>query len=168
MSSTKVSESGSSRMPKSTCSASTPIQVPRLSSRTRSSAGRARDWTNSATPRPNAPSTVAQPSRCPQRSVRRPPTSSTSAPNAGSATSSQAYWPSSSTGSTSTRSPSVLQQVCVVDGGRAAGPEDQHDDGEADHDLGCGDDHDEERHDLPVQGAVDASEGDQGEVHRVE
>src|SRR5215468_541805 len=47
--------------------------------------------------------------------------------------------------------PSVLQQVRVVDARGAPRPEDGHDDGEADHDLRGGHDHDEERHDLPVQ-----------------
>ena len=64
--------------------------------------------------------------------------------------------------------PSVLQQVGVVDAGRAPRPEDRHDDGEADHDLGRGDDHDEERHDLAVQRAVDPAEGDQCQVRGVE
>src|ERR671915_608134 len=44
--------------------------------------------------------------------------------------------------------PSVLEQVGVVDRRRPAGPEERHDDREADDDLGGRDDHDEERHDL--------------------
>ncbi len=55
-----------------------------------------------------------------------------------------------------TASSLVLQQVRVVDARGAARPEDRHDDREADHDLGRGDDHDEERHDLAVERAVDA------------
>ena len=51
-------------------------------------------------------------------------------------------------------SPSVLQQVGVVDRGGPAGPVDRHDDREPDDDLGRGDDHDEERHDLAVDGAA--------------
>src|SRR3954468_23970323 len=65
-------------------------------------------------------------------------------------------------------SPSVLQQVGVVDRGGPAGPGDRHYDREPRDDLRGGDDHDEERHDLAVDGATGAGERDQGQVHRVE
>src|SRR6478672_2089878 len=67
-----------------------------------------------------------------------------------------------------TRSSSVLQEAGVVDRGRATGPEDGHDDGEPDHDLGGGDDHHEEGGDLSVEVAVLPGEGDQREVRGVE
>src|SRR5205823_5056668 len=63
---------------------------------------------------------------------------------------------------------SVLQQVGVVDRGRATGAEDRHDDREPDDDLGRGHDHHEERDDLPVERAVDPGEGDERQVDRVE
>ena len=46
----------------------------------------------------------------------------------------------------------VLQQVGVVDIGRSSGPEDGHDDGQADHDLGRH--HHGEGGDDPAFGAV--------------
>src|SRR4030095_12912230 len=120
----------------------------------------------------NSATTVAAPNRWPQRSVRRPPSSSTAAPASGSAINSQEAAGSPSAGSTSTGmvcpSPSVLQQVGVVDRGGPAGPVDRHDDRETDDDLGGGDDHDEERHDLAVESAGGAGEGHQRQVHRVE
>src|SRR4051812_45380609 len=128
----------------------------------------------------NAATTVPVPSRWPHRSVRRPPSSSTAAPARGSAISSQdapsnPSAGSASDGSTSAemismspRSPSVLQQVGVVDRRGPAGPVDRHDDGEADDHLGSRDDHDEEGHDLAVDRPGGAREGDQREVHRVE
>src|SRR5215212_7582175 len=97
--------------------------------------------------------TEAVPSRWPHRSVRRPPSSSTAAPASGRAMSSQEALSSplagtvSMVGRSSIRS--VLQQVDVVDGGGAAGPVDAHDDRQPDDDLGGGDDHDEERDQLP-------------------
>src|SRR5688572_19579193 len=117
-----------------------------------------------------AATTVAVPSRWPQRSVRRPPSSSTAAPASGSAISShdEASTPSAGRTSAIPRSPSVLQQVGVVDRGGPPGAVDRHDDREADDDLRGGDDHDEERHDLAVDGAGGAGEGDQRQVHRVE
>src|SRR4051794_6693084 len=65
-------------------------------------------------------------------------------------------------------SPSVLQQVGVVDRGGPAGPGDRHDDGGPHHHLRGGHDHDEERHDLAGDGAAGAGGRDQREVHRVE
>src|SRR5688500_11661666 len=98
--------------------------------------------------------TVAVPSRCPQRSVRRPPSRSTAAPARGSAMRSQEDASSPEAGDVSmTGSPSVLQQVGVVDRRGLTGPVDRHDDREADDDLRGGDDHDEERHDLAIEGA---------------
>src|SRR5918998_1634983 len=92
------------------------------------------------------------------------------APASGSAMSSQdaAISPSAGAVSIPDPRPSVLEQVGVVDRRRPAGPEERHDDREADDDLGGRDDHDEERHDLAVDGAVGAGEGDQRQVHRVE
>src|SRR4051794_10479463 len=125
-----------------------------------------------ASPITKATSTVPVPSRWPQRSVRRPPSSSTAAPASGSAMSSQVALSSPLTGTVSMcpESPirSVLQQVDVVDGGGAAGPVDRHDDRQADDDLGRGDHHDEERDELAVEGAAGPGEDDQGQVHRVE
>src|SRR3954469_9464262 len=91
-------------------------------------------------------------SRWPQPLVRRPPTSRTAAPSNGSATSSQlsentpeaaAGAPASAAASTDVviiwvSSPfsclSELEQVGVVDRGRAAGAEDAQDDGQPDDD----------------------------------
>src|SRR5919112_377407 len=103
-----------------------------------------------------AATTVPTPSRCPHRSVRRPPSSRTAAPASGSAMSSQdaAISPSAGAVSIPGPRPSVLEQVGVVDRRRPAGPEERHDDRQADDDLGGGDDHDEERHDLAVDGAA--------------
>ena len=50
-----------------------------------------------------------------------------------------------------TRPSSELEQARVVDRGRPASAEDGHQDRQADDDLGGGHDHDEERHDLPVE-----------------
>src|SRR4051812_9080460 len=63
---------------------------------------------------------------------------------------------------------SVLQEVGVVDRRGPAGPEDRHDDGQADDDLGGGHGHDEERHDLPLEVTVDAGERHERKVHGVE
>src|SRR5215213_7242936 len=113
--------------------------------------------------------TVAVPTTWPKRSVRRPPSSSTAAPASGNAISSQEEASRPSAGSTSIpRSPSVLQQVGVVDRGGPPGAVDRHDDGETDDDLRSGDDHDEEGHDLAVQSAGRAGERDQRQIHRVE
>ena len=102
----------------------------------------------------------------PHLSPRLPTSSSTAADTSGRATSSQAalWMPCAVV----TVGPSVLQEVGVVHRRRPPGSEDGHDDRETHDDLGGGDHHDEERHDLAVQGAVDARERDQGEVDRVE
>src|SRR3954467_9040989 len=102
-------------------------------------------WNVQNRPTTKATTTVAVPSRWPQRSVRRPPSSRTAAPASGSAISSQEAASSPVAGSTSddtmstSDSPSVLQQVGVVDRGGPAGPVDRHDDGEPDDDLGSRD-----------------------------
>src|SRR3954447_13418443 len=104
----------------------------------------------------------------PNALVRLPPTSRTSAPNAGSAISSQAYavMPvAAATASSAVARVSTgwllleLQEVGVVDRGRAAGAEDGHDDGQSDDDLGGRDDHDEQRDHLAVEAAVEAGGG---------
>src|SRR5215207_6857979 len=126
-------------------------------------------WNVHSSASTKAATTEAVPSRWPQRSVRRPPSSRTAAPASGSAISSQEVASRPSAGVMSTLgSPSVLQQVGVVDRGGPAGPVDRHDDGEPDDDLGGGHDHEEERHDLAVDGAARPGEGDQRQVHRVE
>src|SRR5689334_17417324 len=134
--------------------------------------------------------TVAQPRRCANADVRRlPSTRMTRAPKAGSATISQSRsrTPPPETGCTTGMSCdasargtaadmvrdikvclSVLQQARVVDRGRATGAEDGHDDRQPDDDLGGGDDHHEERRHLPLEVAVDAREGHQAQVRRVE
>src|SRR3954451_13926201 len=113
----------------------------------------------------------------PNALVRLPPASRTSALSAGSAMSSQAYAvipvaaaaAPSAVASVSTGWLLLqLQEVGVVDGGRTTGAEDGHDDGQSDDHLGGRDDHDEQRDHLAVQAAVDAGEGDEGEVGRVE
>src|SRR5918992_733407 len=103
----------------------------------------------------------------------RPTNSSIAALTAGMAISSQAQVknPVAGTGATTSSSDiSVLelQQVGVVDRGRASGSEDGHDDGQADDDLGRRHDHDEEGSDLTVELAVHPGERDQGQVGRVE
>src|SRR5690349_2678329 len=90
MSSTNVSDSGSSRSPKSTCREPTPNQRKSDSSRVRCSGSSARVSKKISRPTTKAAATVATPSQWPQRSARRPASSSTRAPNAGSANSSQA------------------------------------------------------------------------------
>src|SRR5688500_11745114 len=167
ISSTKIADSGSYSRPISTSRSPAEMKVKRSTPADRS--GSPASWTVYATASTKAVTTVATPSRWPQRSVRRPPSSSTAAPASGSAISSQADASRPSAGRTSIpRSPSVLQQVGVVDRGGPPGAVDRHDDREADDDLRGGHDHDEERHDLPVDGAGRTREGDQCQVHRVE
>src|SRR3954451_2411316 len=121
--------------------------------------------------RTKATATVAVPSRWPQRSVRRPPSSSTAAPASGSAMRSQEADSSPVAGTAFIRgspSRSVLEEVGVVDRGGAPGPVDRHDDREAHHDLGGGDDHHEEGDDLAVERPGRPGEGHQRQVDRVE
>src|SRR4051812_16577753 len=117
--------------------------------------------------------TLAQPSSCPHRSARRPSSSRIAALANGIAISSQkvAWNPVTVLVPVAARSsadvlvpgssnacicPSVLQQVRVVDARGTPAPEDRHDDGKTDHDFSGGHDHDEERHDLTIEVAVDA------------
>src|SRR5215472_17000302 len=107
------------------------------------------------TPYTNAASGMATPSRCPHLLVRRPPSSSTAAPKIGKASSSHDSFSAPAAATVVTVViPSVLQQVGVVHRRGPAGPVDRHQDREADHDLGRGHHHHEERDDLPVQVAV--------------
>src|SRR5215831_12838325 len=104
--------------------------------------------------------TLPTPSTCPHLSERRPSASRSRPLTSGIAASSQNERSTPvaevySTASNACICPSVLQKVRVVDARGASRTEDRHDDGQADHDFGGGDDHNEERHDLPVQGAVD-------------
>src|SRR5450631_1621978 len=109
------------------------------------------------------------PSRCPHRSERRPPASSTTAPNTGNASISHAacWKPTAGTvvmvaaivctpaAELLTPPPLlVLQQAGVVYRRRPAGPEDRHQDRQAYHDLCRGDHHYEERDHLAIQVAV--------------
>src|SRR6202012_1131185 len=144
--------------PKSTCRLPTGIQVNRFWMMVRASPCRLSRSDSSAPPTPNDASAVAQPSRCPQASVRRPPTSAIAAPAADNATSSQIRCFSAS----------ALEQVGVVDRSRFTGAENRHDDGQSDHHLAGGDDHREERHHLAVEVAVQPGERDEGQVDRVE
>ena len=66
------------------------------------------------------------------------------------------------------RSCQYLSRLASSTDADCAGAEDAHDDREADHDLGGGDHHDEERDDLAVEGAVDPAEGHEGQVDGVE
>src|SRR3954454_13118518 len=170
ISSTNAIDSGSSSRPSLMSSVPAEMKVNRSTSTVRPSTSASANTLTRA--RTNAATTVAVPSRWPQRSVRRPPSSSTAAPASGSAISSQEAASRPSAGSTSSStvcpSPSVLQQVGVVDRGGPPGAVDRHDDGEADHDLGRGDDHHEEGHDLAVDRPGGAREGDQRQVHGVE
>src|ERR1019366_2749893 len=70
--------------------------------------------------------------------------------------------------STVTESSSVLQQAGIVDRSRPAGTEHGDDDRKPDDHFGGRHNHDEERHDLAVQVAVDARERDESEVACVE
>src|SRR5688572_11738480 len=141
--------------------------------------------TNIARLSANEPIGSAVPSRWPHRSAARPPSSSTTAPSSGRAITSHssANTPSAGPGSTTgmwwppsavwmsvwiTWCSSVLQQARVVDRGRATGPEDGHDDGQPDDDLGRGHHHHEEGGDLAVEVAVLPGERDEGQVAGVE
>src|SRR3954467_3775954 len=175
ISSANAIDSGSSSRPILTSSVPTEMNVNRPTPTERPSTPAS--WNVQTRAITKATTTVAVPSRWPQRSVRRPPSSSTAAPASGNAISSQDQPSSPSAGNTSAGnvsdtgvpvSRSVLEQVGVVDRGGPAGPVDRHDDREADDDFGCRDDHHEEGHDLAVEAAVGAGEGDQRQVHRVQ
>src|SRR5690242_19582230 len=100
----------------------------------------------------NEPNTVAHPRMWPHASVRLPPTSRISAPASGSAIITHVAlkmpvalwicWTCSAPSAVRIISrPLVLQQVRVVDGGRAPGPLHRHDDRQTHHDLRSGHDH---------------------------
>src|SRR3954447_11104802 len=165
MSRTKHIDSGSISSPASTLKPPTGIQSNIFSVISRFSSPLTEKKRNTAyTKRTTG---TAAPSRWPHLSARRPSSSSTAEESSGSAISSQAadWMPCAVV----TRPyPSVLQQVRVVHGRAPASSEDGHDDGEADDDLGGSDGHHEERHDLAVEAAVDAREGDQRQVHGVQ
>src|SRR5437763_2473733 len=160
ISSTKTPDSGSYSRPASTLRPFTGRYENRCSSTARLPAGRPPRAKKYVRPSTNATPMLSTPRTCPQRLARRPRTSRTAALTSGIATSSHTL--------DNTADPSVLQQVRVVDACRAPRPEDGHDDGQPDDDLGRGHHHDEERHDLPVQAAVDAAERDEREVRRVQ
>src|SRR3954453_15693636 len=175
ISSTNAAESGSYSSPASTCSVPAETNVKRSSDTAWVLV--AASWTVPISPMTKATSTVPVPSRWPQRSVRRPPSSSTAAPASGSAMNSQEAASSPSAGRVSGTaglrhggSPgwSVLEQVRVVDRGGPAGPGDRQDDGQAGDGPRRRDDHDEEGDDLAVDGPAGPGEGHQGEVDRVE
>src|SRR6185295_3118382 len=112
---------------------------------------------------------MATPSRWPQRLVRRPPSSSTTAPNSGKASSSHDSFSAPVAATVcNVVIPSVLQQVGVVHRRGPARPEDRHQDREADDDLRGRHHHHEERDDLPVQVPVHPGERDEREVARVQ
>src|SRR5215475_63970 len=124
---------------------------------------------NAITPYTNDATGIRTPSRCPQRSVLRPPSSSTTAPNSGNASSSQDSLSAPVAATVcNVVIPSVLQQVRVVHRRGPAGPEDRHQDREADDDLGGGHHHHDERDDLPVQVPVHPRERDEGQVAGVQ
>src|SRR6476469_525670 len=178
ISSTKLMDSGSMRMPNSTWRSPTGIQSKTCRFCIRCDSANPVEEKKRITPYTKDATTVAQPSRWPQAFEALPPSSRTAAPISGNAISSQAppaaplaswtFWASASRNVDDTDYPSVLQQVGVVHGGRPAGTEDRHDDREPDDHLGRGHHHYEEGHDLAVQRAVDARERDQRQVHRVQ
>src|SRR5271163_2304187 len=159
--STKQIDSWSICIPKSTCRPPTGIQVNKFWTMVRASPCRLSRSDSSARPTPNDASGVAQPSRCPHASVRRPPTSNIAALAAGNATSSQIRCVSDVTALT-------FKQVGVVDRSRSTGAENRHDDGKSDHHLAGGDDHREEGHHLAVEVTVHPGKRDEGQVDRVE
>src|SRR5665648_213685 len=177
---TKVIDSGSIRRPASTLKEPARIQVPSPRSLTRSPAGWPSMAIQSTRATRNDEPGAATPSQWPQRSPRRPTSSSTAAPTSGSATSSQAIPKTPSAGTASaaacatdpasaviTRS-SAPQEVDVVDRCGAAGAVDRHDDRQPDDHLGGCHHHDEERDHLTGEVAVDPGEGHEDEVRCVE
>src|SRR5690606_10028801 len=178
-SSTKVMDSGSRRSPASRLSGPAGIQLNRCWSTTRDPESSPSIPTSSTAATTKALPETSTPNQWPQRSLRRPASSSTAAPTSGIATSSQVRVNTPSAGAASAKErarppatgrvdvtglSSALQQVDVVDGGRPAGPEDRDDDRQADDDLGGRDDHDEQRHDLTGQVPVHPCEGHEGQV----
>src|SRR5699024_3982579 len=164
ISSAKVTDSGSISSPTSTLKSPAGIQEYRLRWLARSPAGRPSSSTRMPIASSAETAEASTPSQCPQAFERLPASSSTAAPNIGAAISTQARLVTV----ISARTPSVLQQVDVVQRRRTACSEDGHDDRQPDHDL-CGrHDHDEERQHLPVQVTVHPGEGHQGEVGGVQ
>src|SRR5690242_2364083 len=168
---TKTPARGSKNRPKSTLSRPTAMKSNSESWMARAFSGRPASWMNPMSPSTNEAPTDSTPSTCPHLSAQR------LSPSRMPALASGITGTSQKTDSTPVACevaiaeyicPSVLQQVRVVDARGASRPEDGHDDGEADHDLGRGHDHDEEGHDLPVQVAVHAAERDQRQVAGVE
>src|SRR5262245_21857298 len=143
--------------PKSIFSEPTGMKLHRFCSTSLSE--RPASWMKALRPSTKEAAGASTPRQGPHVLARRPQSSSTAALAAGMAISNQ---------SEESIGPSVLQQVRVVDAGGAPSSEDQHDDGESNHDLRGGHHHGEERHDLPVEGTVDPAERDQREVGRVE
>src|SRR5215213_1945456 len=181
---TNASDSGSSSRPAVTWKDPAGTQLNRCWSISRASSGRALSAKNRTAATTNAAQEVSVPTRCPMRSVRRPPSSSTAAPSTGRPTSSQVRENTPEAASVcraaaatptdgiaiwiSIPFASELEQVGVVDGGGAPRAEDREDDRQADHDLGGRDQHHEQRDDLAVQRAAHPGEGDEGEVGGVE
>src|ERR1700757_3202435 len=157
ISSTKHIDKGSTNSPKFTCRPPAGTHANPSTCRSPTSPERPSMSASNATPTANAATTVAHPRRWPQRSLRRPASRSTAAPNAGSASSSHTSCVIS-----------VLQQACFVDRGRPAGAENRHDDGQADDHLAGGHHHREERHHLTVELAVHACERDEREIASVQ
>src|SRR5947209_11134000 len=158
ISSTKQIDSWSICRPKSTCKPLTGIQLNRFWLMVRAPPWRPIMSLSNDRPTATDACAVPQPSQCPHRSVRLPPSSRAAAPAAGSAASSQVRCVI----------PSALEQVGVVDRSRFTGTENRHDDRQPDHHLAGGHDHREERHHLTVEVAVQPGEGDEREAHRVE
>src|SRR5271156_1647966 len=158
ISSTKQIDNWSICRPKSTCRLPPGPQLNRFWLMVRASPCRPSMSTSSVTPTPNEAKAVAQPSRCPHGSVRLPPSSSSAAPAAGRAKTSQVKCVIDS----------ALEQVRVVDRGRFTGTENRHDDRQAHHDLARGDDHGEERHHLAIEPTMHPGERDERQIDRVE
>src|SRR3990170_6682834 len=153
-----VIESGSTRTVASNVKPPDPIHSKSRTAWRRSSPGDERSSRSTRTPRPNPAATrivASQPAHLPSR---RPTNRLTAAPASGSVGMSQAW-------SIIRSSP---QHAHVVDARALPPPIDVHDDRQADHDLGRGDHHGEERKDLPVQVAVHPTERDEREVHAVQ
>jgi hypothetical protein len=85
-----VTESGSSSIPAESWKLPAGTQSNSCRSRDRSALGRPMMFRNSSAVQTNAAQDRETASQCPHLSVRRPPSSRTAAPSAGSATSSQA------------------------------------------------------------------------------
>src|SRR5690606_26984369 len=160
MSSTNRLESVSNVNAKSTWKWPASIHVPSEVVTERSPASRPSSSTNMIAPSTNDAAEHAEAIRWPKASDSLPQVSRRAAPASGMAMSSQDR--------SSNANSLGLQQVRVVDRGRAARAIDGHDDGQPDGDLGGGDDHDEERRDLSVEVAVLAGERHEREVRGVQ